>query len=165
MRIARVAALTAFVAASSAWGATAPQPEPGRYLAKIVVTEAHPAECPYPLGADYSGVLHYGGLQASQMTIRIPMVIDGSSLIDRQVLTITSGAGSVRPSGTLSVHMTPLDLTVTGSFEAELTPSDSEAFMAKITEMVPAIVPGRGGAVDPRGDCTEVLQIALTRTD
>jgi hypothetical protein len=75
-------------------------------------------------------------------------------VIDKQVLKITSGAGTVKPRGKLLILITdPIDLKLTGTFEAVLTPSDdSQAFRARVTETVPSI------------SCTEVFSLALTRS-
>jgi hypothetical protein len=146
------AALTAFVMASSAWGAAAP--EPGKYLAKIAVVEVRGLLCPDRLGARYDGVVDYPGLNGTRVTIRIPIILDGFPVIDLQVLKATSGVGTVRPRGRLSILITdPINLRLTGSFEAVLTLSDDpEAFRARVTETVPQI------------NCTEVFSLALTRS-
>jgi hypothetical protein len=145
-------ALTALMASGTAWSATV-APEPGRYLADILVSEVHGVECPDRLGAEYHGVVDYRGLDGHRLIIRIPVVFDGYSVIDRQVLTVTSGAGTLKPRGDFFAHISaPIDLGVRGSFEAELTLSDDrEAFRARVTEMAPLI------------DCTEVFRIALVR--
>jgi hypothetical protein len=150
MRMARTIALTALIAAFPAWGATVP-PESGQYVADITVSEAHGAKCPDHHGAYYQGVVYFGGLDAKRMTIRIPIVLDDEPVVEKQVLAITSDAGTLKPEGALSVQMTPsVDPKFTGSFEAELTLSDDrKEFTEKITEMAPSI------------DCTEVLKMAL----
>jgi hypothetical protein len=47
----------------------------------------------------------------------------------------------------------PIDLRITGSFEADLTLEDAEAFKVRLTEMAPVVI-----------DCTEVFRIALVRS-
>jgi hypothetical protein len=146
------AALTALITASSAWGSV--NPDPGRYLAKIVVAEVHGRECPDHRGASYDGVVRYRGLDGREVNIRIPIVFDGYPVFDLQALTITSGIGTLRPRGKFSAHITaPINLRITGSFEAELTLSDDpEAFKVRLTEVAPLI------------SCTEVFSIALVRS-
>jgi hypothetical protein len=151
MHIARIAALAVLIAASSAWGAA--RPEPGRYSAEIAITEVHGDECNNRPGAHQRGVVLYRGFEARRVTIRIPIAFDGFSGFDVQELTITSGAGTLRPRGSFSERITaPLHRRITGSFEAELTLEDAEAFNMRLTEMAPTI------------GCTVVLQIALARS-
>jgi hypothetical protein len=146
------AALTALVMASSAWGAA--DPEPGKYLAKIAVVKVDGAECPDRQGERYDGVVEYAGLDGTQVTIRIPIIFDGYPVFDQQVLKVTSGVGTVRPRGSLSILITaPIDLRLTGSFEAALILTDDrQAFGARVTETAPQI------------DCIEVFSLALTRS-
>jgi purine nucleoside permease len=147
------AALAAIVMASSAWGAA--KPERGKYLAKIVVARVHSAECPDRLDAHYDGVVEYPGLSGTRATIRIPIILDGYTVIEDQVLKITSGSGTVRPRGSLSILLisNEIDVRLTGSLDGVLTLSDDpEAFRARVTETVPLI------------DCTEVFRLALVRS-
>ncbi len=145
------AAITALIAASSAWGAA--RPDPGRYLANILVSEVRGAECPDRQGAVYEGVAQYGGLDATRVTIRIPVVFDGYSVIDLQVLTITSGRGTLKPRGSFSAHLSaPIDLGIRGSFEAGLALEDAELFRVRLIEVAPSI------------DCVEVFKIGLVRS-
>jgi hypothetical protein len=152
MRKARIpVALAAFLAASSASGATPPQP--GRYTADIVVTEVHGAECLDQTGDKYHGVLVYGGINATKATLRKPVLVDKVHLIEHLTLTITSGIGTLSPSGTFSLEVaSPLDLKVSGTFEAKLIFSDAEAFTERLTVMAPSV------------DCTEAFDIALVRS-
>jgi hypothetical protein len=144
-------ALLAFATAPLAHSAT--PPKPGRYSANISVAEVEGAECPDPLGAQYQGVARYRGLNGSRLTIRIPIVFDGVPVFDRQVLTITAGKGSLSPSGDFSARITaPIDLTVSGTFDATLTLSDAESFGATVVETAPEIA------------CTEKFVISLVRT-
>jgi len=145
------AGLTALIAASSAWGATAPAP--GKYLAHVVVAEANSALCPNPKGDHFHGILQYRGLNAKQVTLRAPAVYDDTDVIERLTLTITSGVGSPSPSGTFSLLLTPIDLEATGTFDAKLTFSDADAFTARVTVTAPSI------------GCTEVFRIGLVRSD
>jgi hypothetical protein len=110
------------------------------------------AECPDRLGATYDGIVLYRGINANEVTIRIPVVFDGYPVIDRQVLTITAG-GNLKPRGNFSAHLSdPIDLRIIGSFEAKLTLSDDrEAFRVGLTEMAPSI------------GCTEHFRIGLVR--
>ena len=145
------AAITALITASSAWGAA--RPEPGRYFANILVSEVRGAECPDRQGAVYDGVAQYGGLDATRVTIRIPVVFDGYSVIDLQVLTITSGRGTLKPRGSFSAHLSaPIDLGISGSFEAGLALDDAELFRVRLIEVAPSI------------DCVEVFKIGLVRS-
>lgn len=146
-------ALSALIAASLAWGATV-APEPGRYFARILVAEVHGRECPDRRGAIYDGIARYRGLDGREVNIRIPVVFDGYSVFDLQTLRVTSGVGTLRPRGDFSARLSaPIDLRITGSFDAALTLSDDpEAFRVRLTEMAPVI------------DCTEVFDIALVRS-
>jgi hypothetical protein len=127
-------------------------PEAGRYMAKILVSKVDGAECPDRQGNVYDGVVQYPGFGGSRVTIRIPVVSDGPAL-DREVLTITSGTGTKRPRGDFSARFTsPINMRITGEFEAKLTLIGAEEFTATITEMSSKI------------DCTEVLRIALVRS-
>jgi hypothetical protein len=122
-------------------------------MAAIVVTQVHGTLCPDRLGAHYQGVVLYRGFDARRVTIHIPIVFEGFSVLDIQELKITTGAGMLRPRGDFSAHITdPIDLTINGTFEAALMLEDAEAFRVKLTEMAPAI------------DCTEVFRIALVRS-
>jgi hypothetical protein len=151
MHIARTAALAALITASPAWGAA--RPEPGRYFAEIAVTEVQGDACPNRGGAPHRGILLYRGFDARRVTIRIPIAFGRFSGFDVHELTITSGAGTLRPRGSFSARITaPIHLRITGSFEAELTLEDAEAFKMKLTEMAPVI------------GCTVVFQIALVRS-
>jgi hypothetical protein len=144
------AALTAFIiAASSAWGGTAP--DPGKYLATIAVRDVDGAKCIDRVGAVYHGVVTYPGLDGTRWTIRVPLVFDGFSVIEREVLTITMGAGSLNPRGTFKARLSaPIDLGLSGRFEAKLTLSDDpESFKIRLTETAPSI------------GCTAVFEIAL----
>jgi hypothetical protein len=145
-------ALAAFLMASSAWGAAAP--EPGKYLAKIAVVYVSGPQCHDRLGIHYDGIVEYPGLKGTQITIRIPIILDGYPVIDLQTLKITSGVGTVRTRGRLSIFITdPINQRFVGSFEAVLTLSDDpQAFRARVTETVPLM------------NCTEVFSLALTRS-
>jgi hypothetical protein len=146
------ATFAALIVVSSAEGAT--DPEPGRYLANIFVAEVHGVECPDHLGADYQGVVRYQGIDGTRLTIRIPVVFDGYPVIDQQILTVTTGAGTLTPRGKFSVHLSaPIDFRITGSFHARLRLSDDpQSFTATVTETAPLI------------SCTEVFRIGLVRS-
>ena len=146
-------AIAAFLAASSAFGAAAP--EPGKYSADILVTEVHGAQCLDHVGDKYHGTLQYQGIDAKHATLRKPVLYDNTYLIEHLTLTITSGVGTLSPHGTFSLEITtPIgELKLTGSFEAKLAFSDKEAFTERLIVMASSPI-----------ECTEVFQIALVRS-
>jgi hypothetical protein len=134
--------------ASSAWAGTAPKP--GKYLAHILVTKAIGAQCPVRQGAEFRGILYYGGPLDVKEVVVIHIDYDKYYVIARLTLTITSGSGTLR--GTFSLLLEePLNLEIRGSFQAKLISSDADAFTELLTITAPII------------DCTEVLRIGAER--
>jgi hypothetical protein len=147
------AALAALLATSTAGGATVP-PEAGKYLARLTVTQATGTQCPVHRGDRFHGVVQYPGFTAKRLTIRAPIDIGGYPAIDTLVLTVTSGAGSVRLRGRFLEQIVggPIDLKVTGSFAAVLTLTDDpKSFTVRLSEDAASI------------DCNAVVQIALVQ--
>jgi hypothetical protein len=70
------------------------------------------------------------------------------------MLTVTSGAGTLRPRGAFSADLSdPINITLRTSFDTRLRLSDDpQAFTARITEIAPLI------------DCIQVFRIALVRS-
>lgn len=146
-----VAALTTIMIASSAWGGTAPQP--GKYLAHILVTKVIGAQCPDHQGDRHSGTFYYGGPLDKRQIVVTHIEYDGFYVVERLTLTITSGAGTLSQSGTFSLLLEePFNLGIKGSFQAKLVSSDADAFTELLT------VTARTGI-----DCTEVLRIGSER--
>jgi hypothetical protein len=146
-----LAAMLVILASNSTRAGTEP-PEAGRYVANILVSEVVGAECPDRTGDQYVGVVHYQGFNGDGLTIRIPVTFDGRAVIDEQRLRTIAGRGTVNPSGSFRAHLTRVNITITGTFEATLTLDDREAFTAQVVESAPEI------------SCTEVFQIGLVRS-
>jgi hypothetical protein len=147
------AALAALLATSTARGATVP-PEAGKYMATIHVSEASGTECPAKRGDNFHGVFTYPGFTAKRIVIRFPVDFDGYPGIDLLVLTITSGAGTVKPRGNFleQISAGPFVLKAAGSFAAVLTLTDDpQSFSAKVSEQATTV------------NCDAVLQIGLVR--
>jgi hypothetical protein len=145
------AALAALLTTSTAWSATVP-PEPGKYLAKIHVSETSGTECPAKPGDNFHGVFNYPGFTAKRIVIRFPIDFDGYMGTNLLVLTITSGSGTVKPRGTFSEQISagPFVLKASGSFTAVLTlTNDPQSFSAKVSEHATTI------------NCDAVLQLGL----
>jgi hypothetical protein len=148
------AALAALLATSTAGGATVP-PAAGTYLARLTVVQATGTQCPVQRGDHFHGVVHYPGFTANRITIRAPIELDGYPAIDTVVMTITSGAGTVKPSGRFLEQIVggPFDVKVTGSFAAVLTLTDDpKTFTVRLSEKATSV------------DCDAVVDIALVQS-
>jgi|GEM_PF-3304398 hypothetical protein len=130
----------------------APAPAPGTYAANVYVASAVPVPggaCPDSPGADYLGVVRFDGLGAGTLIAHFAFA-GLPPFISRQVLTITNGAGTTRPSGTFTAQLSTGG-GATGNFAAAFRLFDRSSFTAALTEVAPAL------------GCTERFTIALVR--
>jgi hypothetical protein len=116
-----------------------------------MVTKARGVGCSVLyVGEVGQGVMSYPGIDGTKITIRLPLIYDGFTIILSEVLTITSGAGSLDPTGTFLAHLSsPIDASASGRFGAEFTLSkDPESFKVRLSETAPSL------------RCTAVFEIA-----
>ena len=124
-------------------------------MAKMVETEAHGPGCdPNAVGRHYAAIIDYGGLDARRLTARIPIIWkQGQPAIEMQVVTLASGVGTLRPTGTYVARvLPPIDFKYSGEWAADITLADSQSFTARWTETAPA------------DHCTQAFRITFLRT-
>jgi hypothetical protein len=130
-------------------------PEAGVYAAAIAITAISGKSCPNTLGAQFAGVVDWGGVQSKTVTIRAPVAIAGLyAIVSQQVLTITGGLGTAKLSGKVNWTSAGIDSPfskLNGTFSASLVYIDGESFVANLSEDFAAI------------DCSEGAYVALTR--
>jgi hypothetical protein len=147
--------VTILVFSTAAEGASPPAPEAGTYAAAIAITAVSGPSCPNTLGAEFAGVVDWGGIQSKTLTVRAPVAITGLyAIVSQQVLTITSGLGTTNLSGTVEWTAAGIDSPFSkldGTFTASLVYVDAESFVANLTEDFVSI------------DCSEGIDVALTR--
>ena len=155
-QIAIVACCFSCLAATAAWGSQTPiAPTVGTYAANIYIQTATGESCLDAPGRNFSGVLVYGGLSATQMWIRIPQVGSTTGMVSTQVLTVTTGAGTTSPGGKFSWKGQGVGpgWSLTGTFTASITPIDTHSFVLNLSERYL-----NGGY-----NCTEAPVLAVTR--
>jgi hypothetical protein len=120
------------------------------YAAGAYIQSVGGSGCLDTSGSTYAGVLQYGGLSGTTVTLRTPLPI--LSLMSTQVLTITSGQGGSSPSGTFTwkgVGPSGTAFNVSGTFSASVTTVDTNSVVFNISEHY--------------GSCTETSAISATK--
>jgi len=151
-------ALLALLAASTCAIASdeASAPEAGTYAASIFVDSISSGYCLDSAGAHFAGGVSYGGLSATTDYVRIPITAKSKALVSVQTLTVTSGKGTLRPSGKFTWTGNGFGgggWSLSGTFQAQITEIGTHAFALQIGETY----------MNGYGSCMEVLNISLVR--
>ena len=147
------AAATAALLSTTALAATAPKS--GVYAANIYIQQSG-VGCLDARGSSFLGALNYGGLSATQLGLRVPIVQQaGVAVVSTQVLKVTGGVGTTHPSGTFTSKGSGVGASwnLSGTFTATLTEIDAYSFVAQVTESY----------MNNGYTCNETQLIALTR--
>jgi hypothetical protein len=147
--------LAASTIAQAAGIGAAVAPGAGVYAAAIAVTSVSGPTCPNTTGAEFAGVVDWGGIASPTVTIRSPVAIAGLyALVSQQLLTIKRGLGTTKLSGTVKWTSAGIDSPfskLAGTFNANLVYIDAGSFVVNLTENLAVI------------SCSESAYVALTR--
>jgi len=151
--------LTAVAAATFANSSPANQPqvEPptvapisGSYFAMDYVPSTEGSGCVVASGSQLLSEVSYGGVKGKTFFIKSPYSASNGQVVSIQILTVTSGLGSLAPSGTLEwTGYGSANWSVSGTFTAAITEVGTHAFMLSLSETF--------------GDCTEKQELSLVR--
>lgn len=144
-------AAAALIIGPSTSVSAAPSPPEGTYAANVFVQSVAGAGCvDFTNESFVAGEVSYGGLSAKRLVIRVPLVGPDATFTWRQVLTVTGGAGTLNPTGTVTfAGIGAISWNMQGTFSAIVNELDSHDFGLQISETYP--------------DCSEKLQISLVR--
>ena len=147
----RLCAATALIIGPSTALNAAPSPPAGTYAANVFVQSATGTGCVDSTNGTFvDAEVSYGGLSAKRLVIRIPLAGPDATFTWRQILTITGGAGTLNPTGTVAfAGIGAISWSMQGTFSATVNELDSHDFGMQISETYP--------------DCSEKLQISLVR--
>jgi hypothetical protein len=130
---------------------TVEPPDSGTYIGLSYVPSADGNGCVMGSGSQVIAEVSFGGLSGKTLFIRYPYSSSNGALVSVQTVTLTSGLGTLSPSGTFTWTGTgAYTWDVSGSYSATITEVGTHAFILNVTSTYT--------------NCTETQSLSLART-
>lgn len=125
-------------------------PASGSYLALLYVPSASGTGCVMGSGSQLIAEVSYSGFAGKTFYVKSPYAGSSGQVISLQTMTVTSGAGTLTPSGTFTwTGYGAYNWNVNGTFTASIQEVGAHAFMLNLTEVY--------------SNCTENQSLSLVR--
>lgn len=110
-------------------------PVSGSYLAMLYVPSAEGTGCVMGSSSQLFAEVSYGGLSSRTFYIKSPYAGSNGQVVSVQTMTVTSGLGSLTPSGTFTwTGYGAYNWNVSGTFTTSIQEVGAHAFMLNLTE-------------------------------